>query len=57
MAAVQMGIKSAGNITSWIGTAADKTALTATGFGAGSTFWETDTKIGYVWDGSAWQPV
>ena len=57
MAAQQMGMRTSGNVTSWLGTAAEKTALTATGFGTGSTFWETDTKTGYVWDGSAWQTV
>ena len=25
--------------------------------GAGSTYWATDTNIGYVWDGAAWKAV
>ena len=41
----------------YLGTAAERAALSTTGLVAFSTFWETDTKKGYVWDGSAWKEV
>ena len=45
------------NTKDYLGTAAEKTALSTTGLVAFSTFWETDTKKGFVWDGSAWKEV
>jgi len=45
------------NTTDYLGTAAERAALSTTGLVAFSTFWETDTKKGYVWDGSAWKEV
>ncbi len=41
----------------FIGTAAERAALDTSGIGAGSTYWETDNKKGYIWDGNAWSAV
>lgn len=43
------------DIQKYIGTAADRAGLTTTGVKAGSTFYETDTFLTYIWDSSAWQ--
>lgn len=45
------------NTKDYLGTAAERAALGASGLTAFSTWWETDTKKGYVWDGTAWQEV
>ena len=45
------------NTQSYIGTAADKAALTTTNIKAGSTFIETDTQIQYIWNGSSWNAM
>ena len=45
------------NTKDYLGTAAERTALSTTGLVPFSTFWETDTKKGFVWDGSAWKEV
>ena len=41
----------------YLGTAAERAALVTTGLKEFSTFWEKDTRKGYVWDGSAWSEV
>ena len=43
-------------IQKWIGTAAERAALSTTGMKAGSIFEETDTANIYKWKGSAWYP-
>ena len=46
------------NVKHYIGTHAERVTLEATfSKGPGSTFWETDTKTGWVWDGTAFQPL
>jgi len=57
MAAVQMGVTTGGNVQQFIGTYAEQAGVSTTDLGPGSTYWATDTKTGYVWDGSAWQEV
>lgn len=58
MAVKQMGITTGGNVSQWIGTHAERLTFEATfAGGAGSTFWEKDTKTGWVWDGSAFNAV
>jgi hypothetical protein len=42
------------NIQSWLGTAAERVAMSTTGVQAGSTFEETDTGLIYKWSGTAW---
>lgn len=42
-------------IQAHLGTAAERAAMSTTGLPLGSTFYETDTKITYVWDLSNWQ--
>lgn len=42
------------DIQKYIGTAAERAALSTTGLKAGSTFFETDTKLTYIWNGAAW---
>lgn len=42
------------NPKEYIGTNAERVALSTTGMPAGSTFFETDTKNIYIWSGSAW---
>lgn len=41
----------------YLGTNAERLAYSTTGLTAFSTWWETDTKKGYVWDGAAWAEV
>ena len=41
----------------YIGTAADKTAMSTASVKAGSTFTETDTQILYIWNGSTWNAM
>ena len=43
--------------TDYIGTTAEKTALSTTGLVPFSTFYDTTASAGAVWDGTAWQPV
>ena len=38
-----------------IGTAAERAAFSTTGLPVGSTFYETDTFLTYIWDLSSWQ--
>ena len=45
------------NIQKYIGTAADKAALVTTAVKAGATFFETDTQIEYIWNGSTWNAM
>jgi len=42
------------NIQKWVGTAAERAAMSTTGVKAGSMFEETDTGLIYKWDGSDW---
>lgn len=42
------------NTQHWVGTAAERAAMSTTGIYAGSTFEETDTGLIYKWSGSAW---
>ena len=42
-------------ISRHLGTAAERAAMSTTGLRLGSTFYETDTRMTYVWDLSAWQ--
>lgn len=48
-----MAAKSITTTKNYIGTAADRAALSTTGLEPGSTFFETDTKILYIWH-TAW---
>lgn len=41
----------------FLGTAEEMAALDTTGLAAFSTFWQTDTKTGHVWDGTTWHQV
>jgi len=41
-------------IQKWVGTAAERVALTTTNITAGSTFEESNTGLKYKWSGSAW---
>lgn len=43
--------------TDYLGTNAERLAYSTTGLTAFSTWWETDTRKGYVWDGTAWWEV
>ena len=45
------------NKKEWIGTAAERVAMSTTGVQAGSTFYETDTSNVYIYDGLAWNLV
>ena len=45
------------NTKDFLGTASERAALSTTGLVAFSTFWETDTQLGYVWDGTVWREV
>ena len=38
----------------YIGTAAERAAMSTTGVKAGATFFEHDTQLAYIWTGSAW---
>jgi hypothetical protein len=38
----------------YLGTNAERLALSTTDLKAGSTFYETDTKSIYIWDETAW---
>ena len=42
------------DIQKYIGTAAERATLSTTGVKACSTFFETDTKLTYIWNGTAW---
>ena len=57
MAAVQMGITTGFNEKEFIGTKAEQEAVVTTDLGPGSTYWATDEKKGYIWDGTAWQAL
>lgn len=57
MAAKQILNNTAVYVQQWIGTYAEMAGVTTTTLAPGSTYWATDTKAGYVWDGSAWQAV
>lgn len=41
----------------YLGTSAEKAAFSTSGLTPFSTWWETDLRKGYVWDGSAWREV
>ena len=41
----------------FIGTNAERLALSTTDLPVGSTWWATDTKLGYIFDGTIWQGV
>lgn len=41
-------------VKNYIGTAAERAAMTTTGMPAGSKFFETDNHLWYIWDGAAW---
>ncbi len=49
MAAIKTSV-----ITTYVGTAAERAAMSTTGLKAGSTFEESDTYMKYVWSGSTW---
>lgn len=59
MAYKQMGVTQAGLVKEFIGTIAEQVDVPtdADRLGAGSTYWASDEKAGYVWDGTAWQPL
>ena len=57
MAAKEMSTANGGYIKDFIGTAAEQSAVVTTYLAPGSTYWASDTKVGYVWDGSAWKAV
>lgn len=57
MAAKQILNDTAKRVQQWIGTYAEMAGVATTTLAPGSTYWATDTKAGYVWDGSAWQAV
>ena len=40
-----------------LGTATERAALSTTGLPIGSTFYETDTRMTYMWDLTAWQLI
>ena len=42
------------HIQKYIGTQAERAGMSTTGVKAGSTFYETDTKLTYIWTSSAW---
>jgi hypothetical protein len=42
------------NPQDYIGTNAERLAMSTTNITAGSTFYETDTKTVYIYSGSAW---
>ena len=41
-------------VQNYIGTAAERAAMTTTKLPAGSKFFETDNHLIYIWDGAAW---
>ena len=57
MAAKEMSTANGGYIKDFIGTYAEQAAVVTTYLAPGSTYWATDTRQGYVWDGSAWKAV
>jgi hypothetical protein len=50
-----MAIKEVSAINRYIGTAAERAAQTTTGILSGSTYFETDTGLFYIFDGTNWQ--
>lgn len=42
---------------SYIGTAAERGAMSTTGLPVGSKFFETDNNLYYIWDGAAWHKL
>lgn len=42
------------DLCEFIGTAAEITEVSIATLAPGSSYWATDEKKGYVWDGSAW---
>jgi len=49
-----MAAKKVGHYERWIGTEAERLALTTTGLSPGASFFERDTGLMYRWDGTAW---
>lgn len=41
-------------VQNYIGTAAERAAMTTTALPAGSKFFESDNHLWYIWTGSAW---
>ena len=41
-------------IKTYIGTAAERAAMSTAGLPAGSKFFETDNHLWYIWSGAAW---
>ena len=52
-----MAAKLVTSISKHLGTAAERAAMSTTGLSIGSKFFETDTKLRYVWDGTAWNRI
>lgn len=49
-----MAVKIITTTKNYVGTAAERAAMSTTGMPAGSKFFETDNHLYYIWDGSAW---
>lgn len=52
-----MAYKLIRNPQEYIGTNAERIAMVTTEVKAGSSFYTTDTKTVYIWDGTAWQAM
>jgi hypothetical protein len=66
MAAELMGVITGGNMQRRIGTTAERAdidtvakqvTLFGLALGAGSKYWDTDLKAGFVWSHGSWQPL
>ena len=57
MAAKRIGVNPSGQVMEYLGTEAERVALVTTGLGIGSTFWTTDERVGWIWDGVAWSSI
>ena len=60
-----MAVKQIGNtiyvgaeeLKEFIGTKVQQSDINTTTLAAGSSYWATDEKVGYVWDGEVWQSL
>jgi len=50
-------VSQADNLQEWIGTSAERATLDTTGLTPFSMFYETDTKLVQIWNGSAWNEM
>ena len=60
MSAKQMGVSiyvGQKDLCEFIGTAAEMADVGTDTLAPGSSYWATDEKKGYVWDGSAWHAL